>query len=52
MRSSVIYRHAESRLRAFFIGVMLLVVYTTFAMTLYLLPPSSLVAPVAVTGTM
>jgi Ca2+:H+ antiporter len=28
---------------AWFIGVLLLVVYTTFAMTLYLLPPASLV---------
>jgi Ca2+:H+ antiporter len=29
---------------AWFIGVMLLVVYSIFAMTLYLLPPANLVA--------
>jgi Ca2+:H+ antiporter len=36
---------------AWFVGVMLLVVYTTFAMTLYLLPPQPLVQA-AVTGAM
>ena len=36
---------------AWFIGVMLLVVYAIFAMTLYLLPPANLVAGVGLHGT-